>query len=165
MPAAVVGGQSLTLRTADLVGLDTLVHVANNSYEALKDDEERDVFKVPAYVNTMVENKQLGNKTKGGFYKKTREGIQTLDLESLELERIHLRSRFVRASCRATELLTATGRPEQAIEIAQPALEIDRWHEATYLALADAYTAIGDHTSARAVRDRAEVNLGVELSR
>ena len=90
---------------------------------------------------------------------------EDLDLESLELERIHLRSRFVRASCRATELLTATGRPEQAIEIAQPALEIDRWHEATYLALADAYTAIGDHTSARAVRDRAEVNLGVELSR
>lgn len=90
---------------------------------------------------------------------------EDLDLESLELERIHLRSRFVRASCRATELLTATGRPEQAIEVAQPALEIDRWNEATYLALADAYAAIDDHTSARAVIDRAEASLGVVIER
>ena len=88
---------------------------------------------------------------------------EDLDLESLELERIHLRSRFVRASCRATELLTATGRPEQAIEVARPALEIDRWHEPTYLALADAYAAIGDHTSSRAVLERAEINLGTAL--
>ncbi|MEM9464039.1 MAG: BTAD domain-containing putative transcriptional regulator [Actinomycetota bacterium] len=89
---------------------------------------------------------------------------EDLELELLDLERIHLRSRFVRASCRVTELLTATGRPDEAIETARPALEIDRWHEPTYLALADAYTAVGDHTSARAVLDRGAANLGVPLT-
>ena len=69
---------------------------------------------------------------------------EDLELELLDLERIHLRSRFVRASCRVTELLTATGRADEAIETARPALEIDRWHEPTYLALADAYDALGD---------------------
>ena len=87
-----------------------------------------------------------------------------LDLEALDLERIHLRSRFVRASCRATELLTAIGRAEEAIETARPALEVDRWHEPTYRALANAYTAVGDPTSARAVLERGEANLGIRLT-
>lgn len=90
---------------------------------------------------------------------------EDLDLEVLELERIHLRSRFVRASCRAAELLVASRRPAEAIEVARPALEVDRWNERTYLALADAYDAIGDHTSARAVLDRGEVNIGTPLDR
>lgn len=70
--------KSAAFRTADLVGLDTLVHVGNNSYEALVDDEERDVFKLPDWVQKMVENNQLGNKTKQGFYKKEKaaEGTQ-----------------------------------------------------------------------------------------
>jgi len=76
--------KSASFRTADLVGLDTFVHVAKNCYDALPDDEERDVFEVPGFIEQMVEKKLLGNKTKGGFYKKTKEGIQTLDLESLE---------------------------------------------------------------------------------
>jgi 3-hydroxyacyl-CoA dehydrogenase len=58
-------------RTADMVGLDTFVHVADNCY-ALPDDEERDVFQVPAFIRAMVEKKILGDKTKGGFYKKQR---------------------------------------------------------------------------------------------
>lgn len=72
--------KSAAFRTADLVGLDTLVHVGNNSYEALVDDEERDIFKLPDWVKKMVENKQLGNKTKQGFYKKevTKQGKQIL---------------------------------------------------------------------------------------
>ncbi|MFW6326627.1 MAG: 3-hydroxyacyl-CoA dehydrogenase NAD-binding domain-containing protein, partial [Desulfovermiculus sp.] len=72
--------KSAAFRTADLVGLDTLVHVGNNSYEALINDEERDVFKLPGWVQKMVENNQLGNKTKQGFYKKekTAEGTQVL---------------------------------------------------------------------------------------
>ncbi|MEM7141309.1 MAG: BTAD domain-containing putative transcriptional regulator [Actinomycetota bacterium] len=89
---------------------------------------------------------------------------EDLDLEILELERIHLRSRFVRASCRAAELLVASRRPAEAIEVARPALEVDRWNERTYLALADAYDAIGDHTSARAVLERGEANIGVLLA-
>jgi 3-hydroxyacyl-CoA dehydrogenase len=71
--------KSASFRTGDLVGIDTLVHVANNSYAALENDEERDVFKVPDFVVQMVEKKLLGNKTKGGFYKKTKEGILTYD--------------------------------------------------------------------------------------
>ncbi len=71
--------KSASFRTGDLVGLDTLIHVADHCYEALADDEERDVFKAPDYVRNMVERKQLGNKTRGGFYKKTKSGIEVLD--------------------------------------------------------------------------------------
>lgn len=76
--------KSASFRTADLVGLDTFVHVAKNCYEALPDDEERDVFKVPPFIARMVEKKLLGDKTKGGFYRKTKDGIETLDLDSME---------------------------------------------------------------------------------
>ncbi|RJP75168.1 MAG: 3-hydroxyacyl-CoA dehydrogenase/enoyl-CoA hydratase family protein [Desulfobacteraceae bacterium] len=56
---------------ADLVGLDTIVHVADGSYENLPDDEARDVYQLPQYVRKMMEKKMLGKKTKdaGGFYK------------------------------------------------------------------------------------------------
>ncbi|MCB9592076.1 MAG: 3-hydroxyacyl-CoA dehydrogenase/enoyl-CoA hydratase family protein [Sandaracinaceae bacterium] len=76
--------KSASFRTADLVGLDTFVHVAKNCYDALPDDEERDVFKVPSFIEGMVEKKILGNKTRGGFYKKTKAGIETLDLTTLD---------------------------------------------------------------------------------
>ena len=76
--------KSASFRTADIVGLDTLVHVADNCYDALSHDEERDVFKVPAYVRTMVEKKLLGDKTKGGFYKKAGKEVSTLDPKTLE---------------------------------------------------------------------------------
>jgi 3-hydroxyacyl-CoA dehydrogenase len=57
-------------KTADLVGLDTLVHVAENTFDLIPDDERRDTFKVPGFINEMVKKKLLGNKTKAGFYKK-----------------------------------------------------------------------------------------------
>ena len=57
-------------KTSDLVGLDTMTHVSQNTYDLCVDDEERDTFIVPDFVKKMVENNQLGNKTKGGFYKK-----------------------------------------------------------------------------------------------
>jgi 3-hydroxyacyl-CoA dehydrogenase len=62
--------KSAAFRTADLVGLDVLGHVATNSYDLLPDDEERDVFKLPEFIKKMLENGQLGNKAKKGFYKK-----------------------------------------------------------------------------------------------
>jgi len=71
--------KSATFRTGDVVGLDTLVHVVDNCHQVLTDDEDRAVFEVPAYVRKMVENGQLGSKTKAGFYKKTKAGIETLD--------------------------------------------------------------------------------------
>jgi 3-hydroxyacyl-CoA dehydrogenase len=57
-------------RTGDLVGLDVLAHVGTNNYDLVPDDEERDVFKLPAFIKIMIDNGQLGNKARQGFYKK-----------------------------------------------------------------------------------------------
>jgi len=62
--------KSAAFRTADLVGLDTLAHVGNNSYDLCPDDEEREVFKKPDFMAKLIDNGWLGNKTKQGFYKK-----------------------------------------------------------------------------------------------
>jgi 3-hydroxyacyl-CoA dehydrogenase len=56
-------------KTADLVGLDTLAHVARNTYELVADDDARDSFVMPEFVNTMIEKNLLGKKSQGGFYK------------------------------------------------------------------------------------------------
>ena len=67
--------KSAAFRTADLVGLDTLAHVGTNTYNLAPNDEEREVFKLPPFMAKMIENKQLGNKTRQGFYtKKTVDG-------------------------------------------------------------------------------------------
>ncbi|NVB80004.1 MAG: 3-hydroxyacyl-CoA dehydrogenase, partial [Kofleriaceae bacterium] len=57
----------------------TVGHVAANSYKVLVDDEDRETFKAPAYIEAMIGKGQLGDKTKGGFYKKVGSDIQTLD--------------------------------------------------------------------------------------
>jgi 3-hydroxyacyl-CoA dehydrogenase len=64
--------KSATFRTCDVVGLDTLVHVANGVAQSCPNDEAVDVFKIPAYINKMVENKWLGSKTEQGFFKKVK---------------------------------------------------------------------------------------------
>ena len=56
-------------KTADLVGLDVLGHVAGNTYELVTDDEARESFVIPEYVAQMIKNNLLGKKTKAGFYK------------------------------------------------------------------------------------------------
>jgi len=56
-------------KTSDLVGLDTMSHVAKNTYDMVANDEQRDSFIIPDFVKTMIEKKLLGNKTKAGFYK------------------------------------------------------------------------------------------------
>ncbi len=71
--------KSATFRTADVVGLDTVGHVAANCYSSLTSDEDRETFKTPAYITRMIEKGVLGDKTKGGFYKKVGNDIQTLD--------------------------------------------------------------------------------------
>lgn len=81
--------KSATFRTVDVVGLDTLVHVANGLYNGIPDDEAHDLFKLPTYIESMMENKWLGSKTKQGFYKKTvdakgKKQILGLDLNTLE---------------------------------------------------------------------------------
>ncbi len=62
--------RSAAFGTADLVGIDTLRHVARNSHELLVDDDEREVFRLPAFVDGMVERGLLGNKAKKGFFRK-----------------------------------------------------------------------------------------------
>lgn len=76
--------KSATFRTVDVVGLDTLVHVANGLYENVPTDEAHDLFKLPDFVKTMMENQWLGSKTKQGFYKKVDKDILSLDLNTLE---------------------------------------------------------------------------------
>jgi 3-hydroxyacyl-CoA dehydrogenase len=62
--------KSAAYRTADLVGIDTLQHIAKNSYAVLAKDEEREVFLFPGFVQEMVTKGLLGNKTQQGFFKK-----------------------------------------------------------------------------------------------
>ncbi len=81
--------KSATFRTCDVVGLDTLVHTANGVADNCPDDEMHDSFAIPDFINSMMENKWLGSKTKQGFYKRTKnaEGkkeILSLDLNTLE---------------------------------------------------------------------------------
>ncbi len=56
-------------KTTDLVGLDTMSHVAKNTYDLVTEDEERDSFIIPEFVEKMIEKNLLGKKTKSGFYK------------------------------------------------------------------------------------------------
>src|SRR5882724_7670584 len=86
---AIGHAKTASFRTVDLVGLDTLAHVSNNIYAAIPDDERRDVYLLPEFIKQMVDRRMLGNKTKGGFYKKvkTAEGkdeILTLDYNTME---------------------------------------------------------------------------------
>lgn len=76
--------KSAVFRTADVVGLDTLLHVTKNCYDALPNDERRDVFAPPPVLKTLVERKWLGSKTKQGFYKKDGDKILQLDFAKLE---------------------------------------------------------------------------------
>jgi len=81
--------KSATLRTSDVVGLDTTINVANGLAQGLPDDEAKDVFVLPDFVKKMGESKWLGDKTGQGFYKKVKgEGgkseIHALDLNTLE---------------------------------------------------------------------------------
>jgi 3-hydroxyacyl-CoA dehydrogenase len=81
--------KSATFRTIDVVGLDTLVHTANGVKDNCPEDEMREQFVIPDFVNHMMENKMLGSKTKQGFYKMTKDAngkknILSLDLNTLE---------------------------------------------------------------------------------
>ncbi len=92
--------KSASFRTADLVGLDTLVHVADNTFEGVKNDSKRDMFKTPDFMVQMIEKKMLGEKTKQGFYKKGKDEngkkvILSVDYNTLEYtpkEKVNLAS-------------------------------------------------------------------------
>ncbi len=80
--------KSATFRTADLVGLDVLAHVARTQYEGAPDDERREVFEIPGWLQKMIEKGLLGQKTGAGFYKRVKENGKktTLAIDPATLE-------------------------------------------------------------------------------
>ena len=81
--------KSGTFRLSDVVGLDTTVHVANNLYNVLANDESKEIFQLPEMLKKLMENKWLGDKTGQGFYKKIKgvsgkSEILALDLKTYE---------------------------------------------------------------------------------
>ena len=80
--------KSATFRTADIVGLDVLVHVIRNIYENVPDDESREVYRVPPLIEALIARGSLGEKTGNGFYKRIKKGgdseILTLDWHTME---------------------------------------------------------------------------------
>ncbi len=78
--------KSATFRTCDVVGLDTLVHVANGLHAAVPDDEKNAVFALPAFVQYMIDNKLFGDKTKKGFYQKVRKPDSSSEILAMDLK-------------------------------------------------------------------------------
>lgn len=85
--------KSATFRTVDVVGLDTLVHVANGLYENCPNDERRDLFELPDFISTMMENKWLGSKSGQGFYKKVKNADGSSEIKSLDLTTLEYREK------------------------------------------------------------------------
>ncbi|OUL35288.1 3-hydroxyacyl-CoA dehydrogenase/enoyl-CoA hydratase family protein [Nostoc sp. 106C] len=78
--------KSATFRTADVVGLDTLMYVARNLYPAIPHDESREVLRVPPLMKKLVETGTLGAKTGQGFYKKQGKEILSINPTTLAYE-------------------------------------------------------------------------------
>ena len=95
--------KSATFRTVDVVGLDTLVHVANGIYENCPDDEAHELFKLPNFINEMMNNNWLGSKTGQGFYKKIKNDQGKSEILSLDLNTLEYRAKK-RASFATLEL-------------------------------------------------------------
>ncbi len=77
--------KSATFRTLDIVGIDTFAHVTRNIYQNVPHDEQRELFKVPNFIDDMLARNLLGEKSGQGFYKKVSKGeILTLNLSTME---------------------------------------------------------------------------------
>ncbi len=115
--------RSATFRTADIVGLDVLVHVVRNLYDNIPDDESREMFRVPPLIEEMMQRKCLGEKTGGGFYKRVKGAggeseILTLDWRTMEY-RPQKKAKF--ASIEAGKSIEDTA--ERVKALFEPALE------------------------------------------
>jgi 3-hydroxyacyl-CoA dehydrogenase len=76
--------KTATFRTLDMVGIDVFVHVADNIYTNALNDPDREIFRVPDFMRSMLNRKMLGTKTGRGFYKKEGDQILTLDLQTMD---------------------------------------------------------------------------------
>jgi 3-hydroxyacyl-CoA dehydrogenase len=80
--------KSATFRTADVVGLDVLLHVVKNIYETAPTDESRELYRIPAFLEEMAKRGMLGDKTGKGFYQRVKKDgeseVLTLDLSTME---------------------------------------------------------------------------------
>ncbi len=104
--------KSAVFRTADMVGLDTVIDVAQNCYDNLIHDESRQTFATPEVIREMVRRGYKGDKTGKGFYQKTKEGLLVLDLNTLEY-RAQQKARF--ESLGAVKNLTDVGDRVKAV--------------------------------------------------
>ncbi len=84
--------KSATFRTVDVVGLDTLVHVANGLHQGVPSDEKHDLFALPNFIDSMMEKKWLGSKSGQGFYKKVKNEDGSSEIQSLDLKTLEYRS-------------------------------------------------------------------------
>jgi len=83
--------KSATFRTADVVGIDTLVKVAKGVQDNCPEDEAKEIFNIPSWLNKMIESNWLGDKSGQGFFKKVKgadgsKDIQVLNLQTLEYQ-------------------------------------------------------------------------------
>ena len=81
---AIGRARSATFRTGDIAGVDVLAKVAQNLYDAVPDDPERELFLPPKFVGQMLEKGWLGQKSGSGFYRKQGKEIEALDWKTLE---------------------------------------------------------------------------------
>jgi 3-hydroxyacyl-CoA dehydrogenase len=114
--------KSATFRTADIVGLDVLLHVVKNIYDSVPNDESREMYRVPALLEEMARRGWLGDKTSQGFYKRVKgEGekeILSLDVNTMEY-RPRQKARF--ASLEAAKAIEDTG--DRLRSLLSPALQ------------------------------------------
>ncbi len=81
---AIGRAKSATFRTADIAGVDVCLKVSSHLYDAVPNDPERELLRLPAFVEKMVERQWLGQKAGAGFYKREGKEIRTLDWKTLE---------------------------------------------------------------------------------
>jgi len=85
--------KSATFRTADVVGIDTLVKVANGVKENCPNDEAKDFFNIPNWLTAMIDNKWLGDKSGQGFFKKVKAADGSKEIEVLNLQTLTYEAR------------------------------------------------------------------------
>ncbi|OAT80757.1 3-hydroxyacyl-CoA dehydrogenase/enoyl-CoA hydratase family protein [Desulfotomaculum copahuensis] len=111
---ALLRPKSASFRTLDMVGLDVLLHVAENVREAVDDPAEKAVFEAPEFLRQMVAERRLGDKTGQGFYKKvkTEQGkeIHVLDYRTMEY-RPRQKAKFA-----SLEMAKTAGGPERQLQ-------------------------------------------------